>query len=672
MFRKSLEAKILGLVMLVLVVGFSIFAVYDVSEISRALRAQKEQSITGLSTEVVQSIQNTMLAKSGQGAAAEPEEVARTATSALDNLRQNPQVAKIQVFNPEGREIFGTTGGIGLAREQVESVLVNGERESVYARDNGDEFRVVVEPLPNDARCQECHLGDGELRGVVLVSSSMADVQSAVDAQKVRMGVVFVTGLAILLLVLTISLRVAILKPMRQFVGVIKDISSGDLDQRVRIGSKDEVGYLAESFNRMTDSLQSSQENLRTANLNLLEANRLKSEFLSVMSHELRTPLNAIIGFSEVLQEAGSNGPGDREEKYLVNIETSGRHLLQLVNDILDLAKVSSDSLELHLEDVSVPQLLEDIRKLGHPFAAQRRLWLEVRQSDPLPLIKADPAKVKRVLYNLVSNAIKFTPEGGHVTIDARLEDGSVAISVTDTGIGISEEDQGRIFTLFGQLDSSHTREHEGTGVGLVLSKKLVELHGGRIWVESELGRGSTFTFTLPLVEGRRRASDWQESGQKPLPSVDQELVKGQPLVLIVEDDLQTSELLSLWLRDASYRTARAFDGEQALAMARELKPYAVTLDILLPVIDGWDVLKALKADPETRDIPVIIVSILEKSRRGIELGAFDYFVKPVEKKELLCKLESRKLFGGPMGTGASDLESGIYTDSSNNEAERP
>jgi signal transduction histidine kinase/ActR/RegA family two-component response regulator len=644
-FKKSLEAKIVGLVMLVLVIGFGIFTIYDVNAISRALRSQKEQSTTGLSTEVAQSIQNTMLAKAGLGEEQNPEDVTRTATAALDNLRNNPQVSSIRVYNFNGQEIFDGSDEESIAGDHVDQVLATGDGDEFYEQSGDDEFRVTVQPLPNDASCQQCHAGEDPLRGVVVVSSSMEDVQSAVNAQKIRLGVVFVTGLATLLILLTISLRVVILKPMRQVIDVIKNISSGDLDKRVQIDSEDEIGYLAASFNKMTDNLQNSQENLRTANLNLLEANRLKSEFLSVMSHELRTPLNAIIGFSEVLQETENGSIGDREEKYLVNIETSGRHLLQLVNDILDLAKVSSDSLELHLEDISIPQIMEDIRKLGHPFAAQRRLWLEVKQSDPLPLVKADPAKIKRVLYNLVSNAIKFTPEGGHVIIDASLNDGAVEVSVTDTGIGISEEDQGKIFTLFGQLDSSHTREYEGTGVGLVLSKKLIESHSGNIQVESTLGKGSKFTFSLPISESKRRESGWRSPDEELVPIVDPEKAKGQPLVLVVEDDPQTSELISLWLRDSSYRVARAFDGEQALEMARELLPYAITLDILLPKMDGWEVLKELKADPKTKNIPVIVVSILEKTRRGIDLGAFDYFVKPVEKNELLCKLESRRLF---------------------------
>ena len=366
---------------------------------------------------------------------------------------------------------------------------------------------------------------------------------------------------------------------------------------------------------------------------------------LSVMSHELRTPLNAIIGFSEILKDYDQT-MDDRQEKYLMNIETSGRNLLQLVNDILDLANVNSDNLELEKDDISIPQVLEDIRKLGHPFAAQRRIWLEVEPVGSLPLIEADESKIKRVLYNLVSNAIKFTPEGGRVTLRAEAKKGFVKISVEDTGIGVSEEDQEKIFTMFQQLDSAHTRKFEGTGVGLALSRSLVEMHGGSIWVESKLGQGSKFIFTLPTKEGRHRDYDWKpEQCQTPGAVISAAESEGQPVVLVAEDDPQTSELMTLWLKDASYRTAQAYDGEQALELAREIKPYAIILDILLPGVDGWQVMEQLKAEPETSVIPVIIVSILDRRQRGMQMGAFDYFVKPVGKRELLCRLESQSLY---------------------------
>jgi signal transduction histidine kinase/CheY-like chemotaxis protein len=637
--QKSLEAKILTLVMVVITVGFGFFAVYDVNRDTRDLTSQKELGTYQLSVNVVNSIQNTML--TGKG---------KVATSAMDKLRSSPEVDRIEVFSDRGNEVFGGSSEPDVASDQVRNVLNTGEPSQYYENRGDGEYLVQVRPLPNEASCQQCHGSADSLRGAVLVSTSMASVQQAVNDDRVRMALVFFSGIAVLIVLLWFTLRTTVLKPLRQVGGVIHNIAEGDLGERVRIKSKDEVGDMANSFNKMADSLKESRDNLRLVNLHLLEANRLKSEFLSVMSHELRTPLNAIIGFSEVLMDMGDGSIGDREEKYLMNIETSGRHLLQLINDILDLAKISSEDEELARESISVPQVMEDIRKLGHPFAARRRIWLEVLPAEALPLIMADPAKVKRILYNLVSNAIKFTPEGGRVILEARPVDGMVEISVTDTGIGISQEDQKKIFMEFQQLESSHSRKYEGTGVGLALSRKLVELHGGRIWVESELGKGSKFSFTLPMTPGIRPTSDWRQ-GSTPDPLIEPETVRDQPLVLVVEDDPQTGELLGLWLNDASYRVARAFDGEQALRLARELKPYVITLDILLPKVDGWQVLQELKSDPATRDIPVIIISILERSRRGMELGAVDYFVKPIEKKELLCRLESRSLYKSSLKT---------------------
>ncbi|MBI5869502.1 MAG: response regulator [Actinobacteria bacterium] len=631
--QKSLEAKILSLVMLVIVIGLGIFAWFDVNRDSEELRNQKELSTLQLSSNVGNSIANTMLAGKGM-----------IATSALEKLRSSPEVDRIEVFSTRGQEVFGTAGSQKAADEPVQEVLSTGDSLQYYeSRDDGS-YLVQVRPLPNEESCQHCHGTDQALRGAVLVSTSMSSVEQAVRDDITRMGFVFVSGVMILMVVLWFALRATVLKPLRQVVGVIHGIAEGDLEERIHVKSKDEVGDMADSFNKMADSLRDSRDNLRRVNLNLLEANRLKSEFLSVMSHELRTPLNAIIGFSEVLKDMGEGKISDREEKYLLNIETSGRHLLQLINDILDLAKIGAEDEELVNEDISIPQVMEDIRKLGHPFAAQRRVWLEVKPSEQLPLILADAGKVKRILYNLVSNAIKFTHEGGRVILEAHVVDGMVEISVTDTGIGISAEDQKKIFTEFQQLEKAHTRKYEGTGVGLALSRKLVEMHGGQIWVESELGKGSKFTFSLPMTPGRRRQSDWNQ-GAEPQPLIEPETVQGQPLVLVVEDDQQTSELIGLWLNEASYRVAHAYNGEQALRLAKELKPYVITLDILLPKIDGWQVLQELKADPETRDIPVIVISILERSRRAMELGAFDCFVKPIEKKELLCRLESRSLF---------------------------
>ncbi len=647
-FRESLEVKILGLTMTLIVIGSVIFAILDITAHANDLTIQKEEHTASLSSQVVSAIQNTMLGGKGPGM-----------TSDLENLRRALAVDRIQIFSTQGKEVFaGSDAAAGLPPRQVLDVLGSGSRSQFYEERGGQQYLVNVTPLPNQAACQKCHGSGNPLRGAVLVSTSMADVQEAIRSNVFRMVGFFVPGLAALLLVLGISLHMTVIKPLKKVVGTIGKMSSGDLSRRVNVRSRDEIGGLAASFNKMADSLEESQQDLRQVNLNLLEANRLKSEFLSVMSHELRTPLNAIIGFSELLKEKAGAGQED-QQKFLTNIETSGLHLLQLVNDILDLAAVGSDNPELVKEDLSVPQLMEDVRKLGHPFAAQRSIWLAVKASERLPLVQADAAKVKRILYNLVSNAIKFTPEGGRVTIGAQALGGMVEFWVSDSGIGISPEDQKKIFIEFKQLESDHARHFEGTGVGLALTKKLVELHGGTIRVESKPGQGSRFAFTLPLTPGRRRASDQPPAAGVLKPEVGAEDTPGQPLVLVAEDDLQTSELIGLWLGEAGFRVARAFDGEQALKLARELKPYAITLDILLPRVDGWQALRQLKADPDTSVIPVIIVSILERSSRGLELGAFDYFVKPVSKEQLLCRLESRLLYEArqkrPREAGAVD-----------------
>ncbi len=647
-FRESLEVKILGLTMSVILIGSIIFTFFDIRAHANDLTAQKEEHTASLTSQVVSAIQNAMLAGEGPGV-----------TTDLENLRRAPAVDRIQIFSTQGKEVFAGSDDTGARPvEQVLDVLGSGSRSQFYQERGGQRYLVNVTPLPNAPTCQKCHGSSSPLRGAVLVSTSMADVHEAIRSDVLRMVGFFIPGLAALLLVLGVSLHMTVIKPLKKVVATIGKMSGGDLSRRVNVSSRDEIGGLATSFNKMADNLEESQRNLQQVNLNLQEANRLKSEFLSVMSHELRTPLNAIIGFSELLREQAGDGRED-QQKYLTNIETSGHHLLQLVNNILDLAAVGSDNPDLVKEDLSVPQLMEDVRKLGHPFAARQSIWLEVKAPEALPLVRADAAKVKRILYNLVSNAIKFTPAGGRVTIGAGARGGMIEIWVADTGIGISSEDQKKIFSEFKQLESDHARRFEGTGVGLALTKKLVELHGGAIRVESKLGQGSRFSFTLPLTPGKRRASDQPAAAGILEPEIGPEEAPGQRLVLVAEDDPQTSELIGLWLGEAGFRVARAFDGAQALALARELSPYAITLDILLPRIDGWEALRQLKTDPGTSAIPVIIITILERSRRGMDMGAFDYFVKPVSKQDLICRLESHSLHQarqkGPGGAAAGE-----------------
>jgi len=379
-----------------------------------------------------------------------------------------------------------------------------------------------------------------------------------------------------------------------------------------------------------------AQEALLRAQGEAERANRAKSQFLASMSHELRTPLNAILGFSELLSD-DTNDKFDKgtRRRFLDQIHSSGQHLLQLINDILDLSKVEAGQMELHLQSVELGELIQEVRASIEPLARSKAIVLNTESSRELSLI-ADSAKVKQMLLNLVSNAIKFTPSGGRIDIRVRRLESWVEIAVSDSGIGIAKEDLGRLFAEFQQLDAGPGRQQEGTGLGLALTKRFAELHGGQVIVESELGKGSTFTLRLPLQTSAPRASRAPASVAPPqVASIDLD----RPLVLVVDDNPQAAEILARHLEAGGFRTEVARTGPEALSMAGELRPVAITLDILLPEVDGWEVMSRLKADPATRDIPVVVVSVVDKPLLGRALGAFDYFVKPVDGKALLSRL---------------------------------
>src|SRR5487761_1818175 len=369
-------------------------------------------------------------------------------------------------------------------------------------------------------------------------------------------------------------------------------------------------------------------------NIQLLEANQHKSVFLANMSHELRTPLNAILGFSELLSDDTTGRyDSDTRRRFLDQIHSSGKHLLGLINDILDLSKVEAGQMDLHLQEVAVDESVQIVLATVEPLARPKEIALDSEPGPGLHLV-ADPAKLKQMLLNLVSNAIKFTPHGGRVTIRARQVDSWIEIAVSDTGIGIAQSDLGRLFTEFQQLDAGPGREQEGTGLGLALTKRFAELHGGHVSVESVQGEGSTFILTLPAVAKKAIEPPAQESGR--VGSSD----PSRPLVLLVEDNPEAAEILARHLETGGFRLRIARTGNEALAMARDLKPVAITLDILLPEIDGWEVLTRLKADEATRNILVLIVTGVDNPALGRALGALDYFVKPVDRGALLSRLD--------------------------------
>lgn len=448
-------------------------------------------------------------------------------------------------------------------------------------------------------------------------------------------------------------------------VGISRDITERKRLERVLEERNRELLELNE---KLEERVSERTADLERANSELERSNKLKSQFIATMSHELRTPLNSILGFSELLMDEVYDPLTDRQKRYVGNIYNSGSHLLQLISNVLDIAKIESGKLELCHESFPVSQAIAEVDAVIRSLALKKKQQLAVTVSSPIPPLTADRVKIKQILYNLLANAVKFTPEGGSISVEARAVKGGelppglsaldgvagtadfLQITVSDTGIGIKPEDRERIFSEFEQGDSSFSRHYEGTGLGLALTKRLVELHGGDIAVTSEEGKGSSFIVALPLKAAEHAAAITEpaDNGMRqecvPLPEAGVGRRCPAPLILVVEDNPSTAEMLTLYLVRGGYRVARAATGEEAVDRARDLRPFAILLDIMLPGKDGWEALQEIKSDPATKDISVIICSVNDNKELGFALGASDYLVKPVDRLTLLKKLDELNL----------------------------
>jgi signal transduction histidine kinase/CheY-like chemotaxis protein len=390
------------------------------------------------------------------------------------------------------------------------------------------------------------------------------------------------------------------------------------------------------------EELKTKSEALQVAQVAAEAASKAKSQFLANMSHELRTPLNAIIGYSEMLQEEADDLGTPEIKPDLQKIHGAGKHLLGLINDILDLSKIEAGKMTLYLETFEVQTLLNEVAATVQPMINKNGNQLALEVAPEIGSMRADVTKVRQALFNLLSNASKFTDKGS-ITLRARRQGADLVFDVIDSGIGMTPEQVGRLFQAFAQADASTSKKYGGTGLGLALSRKFCQIMGGDLTVASEAGKGSTFTATIPaqVIEVADESTPTASVPTAEIPSTG-----SGPLVLVIDDDATVQDLLRRSLNRDGFRVETAADGTSGLARARKLHPDIITLDVMMPGMDGWEVLAALKEDPETADIPVIVVSIVDERGLGFSLGAADYLTKPLDFSRLSSVLNRHAKVG--------------------------
>jgi len=404
-------------------------------------------------------------------------------------------------------------------------------------------------------------------------------------------------------------------------------------DLRTRTGQME-----AEIYQRAAE-VQEANRRLEATNVALIKAkeeaergSQFKDQFLSTMSHELRTPLNAVLGFSDLLADERFGPLNERQKRYIAHIHTGGKHLLSLINDILDLSKIEAGRMELANENLAVDAIFSEVLSVMRPLGDRKSHTLTQRVQSAM-VVRADATRLRQVLMNLLGNAIKFTPDGGFIELNAFNVRGDVRIEVRDSGPGIPPEEQKRIFEAFYRLRESGTHT-EGTGLGLAITHRLVELHGGELTLESELGHGSCFYFTLPAAHGFRDLVPSKTPQFSGVPRL--------PRVLVIEDDKAAAQLIHAQLSSTGYDVLICHEPQKALEHAIQFQPGAITLDIVMKPKNGWEVLTQLKRDARTANIPILVVSILDQPGMGALLGADEYLVKPVDKSALLAALARR------------------------------
>jgi len=563
-------------------------------------------------------------------------------------------------------ELTHNMGSYREIHERVESLSIAGKREealSLIRMEGNKTFMDTVNSLRKLIK-EEKYLAYSSYRESEYFATLIISVTLAL------------TVFAIVLIgVLWLALTRSIVRPILAIEESAKKIGQGDLKERVPVMTHDEIGNLAVEFNRMAGSLEDyyatlekkvaertdelthtndemlkKKQELELANMELAEASKMKSQFLANVSHELRTPLNSIIGFSELLQEKAFGDLNERQYQYVDYVHSSGQHLLQLINNILDLSKIEAGRMELVLEDFSIMEVLGEALGIVKPMAHKKDVNVNSKTVPASPKLRADKAKFKQIMLNLLSNAIKFNSDGGTVNVGWEIAEEPygmkieryLTFTISDTGIGIRDEDREKLFKEFSQIDSSATREYGGTGLGLALTKRLIELHNGTIWFESAQDRGTTFYVKLPQGTDEIDMPDIAQAKARELPSSAAVPAHSDehPLVLVAGESSDINHLLEIYLSGGLYDVITASDGADLLQKAKTLKPFAVITGVTIPKMDGWEVLKGLKADAATSGVPVIVISSIDNKDLGYALGAAEYMEKPVNRDALLNVLD--------------------------------